>query len=391
MSVSVDFGFLEMRIVLEQRDKVVSTILAAARVKRLAIIGSAALPQRCAAAIRAAGVEIPCFVEYDPRYWGQVIADTPIVSPNQAARMIGPQGVVIAGVWSPHHSFAATAAWAQLFGLNHSYPAAAVFWAFPELIGAHYQLGPPDVYADARDRIEQLSAQLADPLSRKLLREHVRWRVTLDPSGLPAPDRTHVYFNHDLFELGDDATAVDCGAFDGDSLRSFLRYQGDSFRAFHALEPDPVSFGKLESYVGSLPQQVASRVHLHQAAAGATNGSIQISATGMPGSQHDALQDGGVQVSCTRLDSLLGDRKVDHLKLDIEGAEWEALEGAAGLISRERPVIAAAIYHKPLDIVDLPLKLIQHMQDQVLFLRSHDDDGIDLVAYCVPRERRLRR
>jgi FkbM family methyltransferase len=51
----------------------------------------------------------------------------------------------------------------------------------------------------------------------------------------------------------------------------------------------------------------------------------------------------GQVVPCATLDSLLGDQRVDVLKLDVEGAEGLALDGAAGLIERHRPVVTSEL------------------------------------------------
>lgn len=40
-----------------------------------------------------------------------------------------------------------------------------------------------------------------------------------------------------------------------------------------------------------------------------------------------------------RLDSVLADRRVDVLKIDVEGAELGVLRGAAGLLAKERPIV----------------------------------------------------
>ena len=46
--------------------------------------------------------------------------------------------------------------------------------------------------------------------------------------------------------------------------------------------------------------------------------------------------------------------------MDIEGAEYEALLGARGTISKYRPGLAISLYHRPADLWQIPL-LINEM------------------------------
>ena len=55
---------------------------------------------------------------------------------------------------------------------------------------------------------------------------------------------------------------VDCGAFDGDTLKEFLARWARRLAGYRyvALEPDPINFAKLTAYVASLPAEVATQV-----------------------------------------------------------------------------------------------------------------------------------
>jgi hypothetical protein len=64
-----------------------------------------------------------------------------------------------------------------------------------------------------------------------------------------------------------------------------------------------------------------------------------------------------VTVALTTLDRIvaqLGLTKVDHIKMDIEGAERQALRGAEATIRRFRPQLAVATENLDDDIVVLP-------------------------------------
>lgn len=64
-----------------------------------------------------------------------------------------------------------------------------------------------------------------------------------------------------------------------------------------------------------------------------------------------------VTVKVTTIDLLvaeLGLPRVDYIKMDIEGAEREALRGAAAVLAKFRPRIMLDVYHRPDDMRVLP-------------------------------------
>ena len=72
----------------------------------------------------------------------------------------------------------------------------------------------------------------------------------------------------------------------------------------------------------------------------------------------------GATVPLTRIDTLAGELKlerVDFIKMDIEGAEKEALRGAQETLRRFRPRLAISAYHKSEDPVAIPA-LVRNLQ-----------------------------
>ena len=112
---------------------------------------------------------------------------------------------------------------------------------------------------------------------------------------------------------------------------------------------------------------------------------MRFGAAGKPGSQASA--NGDADVECGRLDDYFAGRRLDYLKLDVEGAERDALTGVWRTVERDRPVLAVAVYHRPHDIFDLPSLIIGRTPGYSYALRSYDHDGIDLVFYAIPGER----
>ncbi len=78
--------------------------------------------------------------------------------------------------------------------------------------------------------------------------------------------------------------------------------------------------------------------------------------------------------------------KVDFIKLDIEGAEIEAIAGAAMTIARDRPQLAISIYHKKEHLYEIPLLLNEMCKDYNFRLGRYDLNIAETILYAIPKE-----
>lgn len=112
----------------------------------------------------------------------------------------------------------------------------------------------------------------------------------------------------------------------------------------HAIEPNARNTKLIEA---SRRANQFTNVTIHQVAAGSSEGLLALNYTYSNGTTADPSADlgaliGSNTVPSLRVDTLLapGD-EVDFIKIDIEGAEYRALAGAARVIERSRPVIVS--------------------------------------------------
>jgi FkbM family methyltransferase len=82
--------------------------------------------------------------------------------------------------------------------------------------------------------------------------------------------------------------------------------------------------------------------------------------------------------------------RIDLIKMDIEGAEPNALAGAWGAIERFRPQLAISIYHAPDHFFELPLLLASSLKNYSLFIRNYHFISNETILYAIPRERPVR-
>jgi hypothetical protein len=90
-------------------------------------------------------------------------------------------------------------------------------------------------------------------------------------------------------------------------------------------------------------------------------------------------------VTTVTLDDLVGERgleRVDFIKLDIEGAEVNALEGAANTLRRHRPRLAIAAYHRNDDLTRIPVTLRQMGPNYRFHLAHYTTHHGETVLYA---------
>jgi FkbM family methyltransferase len=132
-----------------------------------------------------------------------------------------------------------------------------------------------------------------------------------------------------------DSNCIDIGCHIGSTLSELLELAPRGNHA--AFEPIP---SKADWLRRRFPEVEVFEVALADREGEATF-YVNTKATGFSGLQrhgehgeHEALT-----VRTARLDALLGDRRVDFIKLDVEGGELRVLQGATGVLERHRPRI----------------------------------------------------
>ncbi len=102
---------------------------------------------------------------------------------------------------------------------------------------------------------------------------------------------------------------------------------------------------------------------------------------------------GGVRLTTISIDGFVKEQNLDRLdfiKLDIEGAERHALDGAADTIRHYTPKLAISAYHLPDDPFILAQKVLASHPGYRLFLRGVCKNFGETVLFCKPSVRSVR-
>jgi len=90
-------------------------------------------------------------------------------------------------------------------------------------------------------------------------------------------------------------------------------------------------------------------------------------------------------IEVVSLDEELKDEKepVTFIKMDIEGAELNALKGAEQTIKKYKPKLAICIYHKSEDVWEIPSLLLEFVPDYKFYIRHYDFSSSETVLYAL--------
>jgi FkbM family methyltransferase len=242
---------------------------------------------------------------------------------------------------------------------------------------------PHKVFEQAKE-VKQVFSLWADDESRNEYLAQVRWRALMDFDSLMPPVEHEIYFPNDLLTILPDEVFVDCGAYDGDTIRNLLQTQAPYSGHIIAFEPDPSNFLKLKQYIQNRPAEVKEKIEAYPFALGANRSRVRFEAAGTEAS---AVGSGEFEVECVTLDEILANKNPTYIKMDIEGSELDALIGAKNIIQKHLPVLAICSYHRQDHLWRIP-SLIHSYSDQYrFFLRPHLLEVWDLVCYAIPINR----
>ena len=172
---------------------------------------------------------------------------------------------------------------------------------------------------------------------------------------------------------------MDCGAYDGDTIRSFLKYVDGNYEKIIAVEAGRKNFERLQKNLAEVPN-----VEYHNV--GVFDRRTQLKFTDDDAKNSFIDESGESVIEMDSIDNILDDKPASFIKMDIEGAEYEALVGAEHTLQKYNPALAVCVYHKVEDLYRLQLLIentCPHAYDY--YLRHYSPTVIETVLYAVPQ------
>jgi FkbM family methyltransferase len=217
---------------------------------------------------------------------------------------------------------------------------------------------------------------LTDEKSKDVLSKLLNFRISGDLNYMRgfeyAPAQQ--YFE-DFLELESGEVFVDIGGYDGKKSLDFIK-RCPNYKSIHIFEPEPKNLALVR---GNL-----SKSHgIHFYSIGLAECKKKLKFSSGEGSGSKLCEKGDLEIQVDTIDNLINEN-ITFIKMDIEGAERIALQGARAHILKDHPKLAICCYHKFDDFWKIPEQVLAMRDDYSVYLRHYREGLDETVMYFIP-------
>lgn len=228
-----------------------------------------------------------------------------------------------------------------------------------------------------RDQYDWLHDILHDSRSRTVLERITDFRYNFSADALREfkLDLERQYFD-DFVNFGDNEAFVDCGGYNGDTTSTFIRLN-PRYRKIYYIEPSRAGYERSMANLGDHPNIV-----FFNNGVACRNSVLRFNSRC---DYENRIDPGGdCLVAGVRLDDVIVG-PVSYIKMDIEGAEHDALIGARETIMKQRPKLAICVYHEQSDFWRIPRLIRSFTDEYAVYLRHYTEGILETVMYFLPK------
>jgi FkbM family methyltransferase len=222
---------------------------------------------------------------------------------------------------------------------------------------------------------------LDDETSKILYYRVLKCRVFYDPINIlfpPMPKVSYKQYFHSKVKPENGDCIVDAGAYIGDTIQEIIK-ENIAYKKIYAFEPDEQNYVKLIENT-----KIYQNIEAHKYGLWDKTDKLYFSG-GFGGSSlitHDTTQANQI-IDTISLDEFFKDKeKPTLIKMDIEGAELNALLGSKEIICNYKPKLQICLYHKPEHLYQIPIVLREWVKDYKLYIGHHNFDIPETVLYA---------
>lgn len=187
------------------------------------------------------------------------------------------------------------------------------------------------------------------------------------------------YFYENFLKYEEKEIFVDAGCYNLATTKDFKKKCKGLIKSY-AFEPDDYNYQQCYNVLNEEKESLPN-VQLYPYGTWSCETTLCFDASS-DGCSH--IGEGSNEIKTIAIDDVVGKRdKITFIKMDVEGAELESLKGAKEIIKRDSPKLAICIYHKPEDIITIPLYIKELVPQYKFYLRSYSNADNEMVLYAV--------
>lgn len=231
-------------------------------------------------------------------------------------------------------------------------------------------------YLHNKHKYDAIYSILADDISRETFSRLVKFRLNEDLNQMEYfTFRPHdIYFEPFINVSKEGGVFVDVGCFDGGNVIDFVS-KCPRYGSVHVFEPEPSQMEVIKERLHGI-----NNINYYQCGASNREGTLRFTSSGIWSHLDDK---GEIEVKINTIDALV-DERISFMKMDIEGHEYYALEGARQHILDDHPALAICAYHLVDDFWKLPELVLSVRKDYKVFMRHYTEGVLETVYYFVP-------
>jgi len=220
---------------------------------------------------------------------------------------------------------------------------------------------------------------LSDDISKEQFSNLVNFKLSYDLNFLKDFDdkEDQQYFENFLQLKEEGEVFLDVGAYDGYTSEEFIKIS-PKYKAIHIFEPDENNLLKAKERLKNY-----SNIVFHNQGLSSKKDTLKFD---IGGSTSKISDTGIIEVKVDMLDSIIKEQ-VTFIKIDIEGAESDAIEGAVKTILDNHPMIAISVYHKVEDFWKIPKQILDIRDDYKIYLRHYTESIYETVMFFIPLQK----
>lgn len=235
-------------------------------------------------------------------------------------------------------------------------------------------------YKNNKSKYEKVYSSLCDEKSKEVFTKVVNFKISFDLKFMEGFTNNHEeqYFDKELIPDIKEIVFLDGGSYVGDTLPSIIKNFPD-YKKIYCVEPNELHINIAKRGFGS-----HERIEFINCGLGKEKLVCEENSNIKHHGTHDYQA-----LNIDTIDNLI-EQKVDFIKLDIEGAEQDALIGARNTIKKYQPILAVCIYHKAQDWYKVPEIILNICSEYDIYLRHYMEGIYETVMYFIPKRYSLK-